>query len=302
MTNLITEADLGAWLIKCDPDSKFDLPRQIEELGTDVVTSWTVANNYRSRMMKPGDRVIFWVSGNGRRMTRGIWGTGWVTGYVRDVVARPLRPGEDSYWHSEAERLAVTNDVSLDIRLFEDGEEVPSTDVADAGITNLEVQLQPQMSNPSWVTRRQLTDMEGLLGTWPPYVPEDERITISARGAGCGDPENNAAVEQAAMQAVVDYYRDWAPEDVSRDNVGWDITFTHRATRQIARVEVKGVSGDRRVVLLTANEMRAAKGTPDWVLAVVTRALTEPNVIEYTAEEAVSAAEPYVYRVQMPPE
>lgn len=65
-------------------------------------------------------------------------------------------------------------------------------------------------------------------------------------------------------------------------------------------MEVKGVSSDRPVVLLTANEIRAAREEDDWYLAVVTRALSNPEVIEYTAEQALKAAVPYVYKAQMP--
>jgi hypothetical protein len=90
------QTNLGAWLIKCNPEAKFDLPRLIEETGLEVVTNWSVAKNYRSRMMRPGDRAILWVSGNGRRMTRGISGVGWVAGYVQDAVHEALPPGEDS--------------------------------------------------------------------------------------------------------------------------------------------------------------------------------------------------------------
>jgi Domain of unknown function (DUF3883) len=301
VANLITEDNLGAWLIKCDPDSKFDLPRMIEEQGTDTVTNWSVADNYRSRMMRPRHRAILWVSGNGSRMTRGVWGVGWVTGYVHDAVPDVLEPGEDSYWHSEEDRLAVTNDIALDIPLFESGTELAAADLVAADITDLEVQTQAQMSNPSWVTKEQLAEIEALLEEWPEYVDPDEEITVSGRGAGFGDPVQNLAVEKAAMKAVIDYYDGWAHYDVSADKVGWDITFTRKKTGEVVRVEVKGVSGDRATVLLTANEIRAAEKEDDWYLAVVTRALSAPNVVEYTANEALDAAQPYVYQAKMPP-
>lgn len=300
MPNLITQDNLGAWLIKCDPDSKFDLPRLIEEQGTEVVTNWSVANNYRSRMMKPGDRAILWVSGTGRRMTRGIWGVGWVTGYVQDTIPYKLETGEDSYWHSEAERLAVTNDIALDIPLFEEGTELAASDLVSAGITDLEVQTQAQMSNPSWVTKGQLAEIEALLEPWPEFIDADKEITVSERGAGFGDPIHNLAVENAAIAAVIAYYDGWEAEDVSADKHGWDITFTEKAIKRTARVEVKGVSGDRSVVLLTANEIRAAAEEDDWYLAVVTRALSDPKVVEYTAEQVLGVARPYVYKAEMP--
>ena len=299
MPKLITEDNLGGWLIKCDPDSKFDLPRMIRELGTDAVTNWSVANDYRSQMMRPGHRVIFWVSGNGRRMTRGIWGVGWVTGYVHDTVHEDLEPDADSYWHSEEERLAVTNDIDLNVPLFERGAEFSAEELVAVGIIDLEVQTQAQMSNPSCVTKEQLADIEVLLEDWPEYIEADEEITVSGRGAGFGGAAQNLVVERAAMEAVINYYDGWDYEDVSADKVGWDVTFANKRTQEISRVEVKGVSGDHPTVLLTANEVRAAEEESDWHLAIVTRALSAPNVVEYSAQEAIDAAEPYVYRAKM---
>lgn len=69
--------------------------------GGEWIGDWSVVRNYRSEMMKPGDRVVFWVSGNGRRVARGIWGIGYVTGLVQDA------------------RLAVTNSIDVDIPLFD---------------------------------------------------------------------------------------------------------------------------------------------------------------------------------------
>jgi hypothetical protein len=294
---LITDENLGAWLIKCDPTSKYDLPRAIEELELKVVDNWSVVDNYRSRMMKPTDRVILWVSGNGQKMTRGIWGVGWVTDYVQDVLQVELEPDEDTFWHSEADRLAVTNDVALDIPLFE--EALSDADLRAAGIDDLEVQKQAQGSNPSWVSKDQLREIEKLIDEWPEWIEPSEEITVAQGGAGFGDPLTNSMVEAAAMSAVTEFYGDdWEADDVSLDNVGWDITFTHKRTREIARVEVKGLSGDRQVVLLTANEIRAAREESDWYLAVVTRALSQPTVVEYPAEEAVASAEPYVYKAR----
>jgi hypothetical protein len=296
---LITDENLGAWLIKCDPTSKYDLPRAIEELELEVVENWSVTDNYRSRMMKPTDRAILWVSGDGRKMTRGIWGLGWVTDYVQDVVHVELEPDEDTFWHNEADRLAVTNDIALDIPLFD--EALSDADLRAAGIDDLEVQKQAQGSNPSWVSKDQLHEIEQLVDEWPEWIEPFEEITVAPGGAGFGDPLANSVVESAAMDAVTEFYGDdWKAKDVSLDKVGWDITFTHKRTREIARVEVKGLSGDRPIVLLTANEIRAAREDSDWYLAVVTRALTKPKVAEYSAAEALASAEPYVYKARLP--
>ena len=89
----ITEDNLGAWLIKCDPESKFDLPRAIEQ-GWTYIDNWSVSRGYRSSMMRPEHKVILWVSGNGRRMARGIWGLGWVEGFVHDTIPEELEEDE----------------------------------------------------------------------------------------------------------------------------------------------------------------------------------------------------------------
>lgn len=257
MARMITEDNLGAWLIKCDPKAKYDLPKAIEA-GLEVVDNWSVTDNYRSRMMTPGHKVILWVSGDGRFMERGIWGIGWVSGYAQDIVPEDLEPGEDSFWNDEEARLAVTNDIDVYIPLFD--EAVTAADIEAAGVTDLEVQTMAANSNPSWVSKQQLITLEHLVGEWPDEPDPQDEITVSEHGAGFGDPLLNQIVEMAAMEAVTEYYEagDWEVEDVSLDKVGWDLSCTHTTGVRIARVEVKGLSGDRPVVLLTANEVRAA--------------------------------------------
>ena len=210
----ITEDNLGAWLIKCDPESKFDLPRAIEQ-GWTYIDNWSVSRGYRSSMMRPEHKVILWVSGNGRRMARGIWGLGWVEGFVHDTIPEELEEDEDSFWHSEEDRLAVTNDIAVFIPLFL--QPVTAEQIVAAGITDLEVQVQAAMSNPSWVSKEQMQQLEPVLGEWPEYEEPDVEITLTTHGAGFGTPEQNRAVEVGAMDAVVDFYgEDWRHKDVKR--------------------------------------------------------------------------------------
>lgn len=149
MAHLITDDNLGAWLIKCNPEANPDVVAQLDQSGTFVVTTWCVAHTCRSRMMKPGDRAVLWVSGNGRRMTRGVWGMGRVTGTVEDGRADTGTAGP--------------NVIPLDIPVFKRGAELSSDELVRAGITDLEVQVSPAMSNPSWVTKDQLARMDALL-------------------------------------------------------------------------------------------------------------------------------------------
>ena len=144
MAHTITEDNLGAWLIKARPDAGADLPALIERGGASV-TSRCVGSGYRARLMATDDKVALWVSGDGRRLARGIWGIG-----------RVLRPAEDTV-------------VRVEIPLFD--EAVAAGELVAAGIDDLEVQRMPAGANPSWVSKDQLARLEALLPPWPAEVP-----------------------------------------------------------------------------------------------------------------------------------
>ncbi len=163
-TRSVTEGNLGAWLVKADPKGRWDLPAAIEA-GLTVVTSWCVVDNYRSAMMKPGDRILLWVSGDGDRLERGIWGLGKVTGRVEDVDREQPEPHDERLWRSEGERRAATTSVPVHIPLLR--EPVSAAELKAAGITDLEVQRVAQGSNPSWVSKAQLARLEPFLPDWP---------------------------------------------------------------------------------------------------------------------------------------
>jgi Protein NO VEIN, C-terminal/EVE domain len=292
MTRAITSENFGAWLIKCDPKI-WDFVAFVEA-GNDYVDRWSVIDNYRSHMMQVHDRILFWKSGDQEGHPRGIWGIGHVTGEAHDVVETD--PG---YWLDDDARRKVTYSVPVYIPLFD--EAVTEADLRAAGIDDLEVQKMPGGSNPSWLTAEQLDRIDALLGDWPDLPELTEELTVSDRGAGFGSIDQNRAVEDAAMAAVVATYESegWDVEDVSADKLGWDLACTH-PDGSTAKVEVKGVSGNRPIVLLTANEIRAGREEPDWVLAVVTRALAESReILVFDSDDALAAAAPYVYRADM---
>lgn len=126
-----------------------------------------------------------------------------------------------------------------------------------------------------------------------------ELITVTATGAGYGDPVTNAQVEKAAMDLVASTYREqgWRVQDVSARKVGWDITVRRGAEEM--HLEVKGVSGSKPTVLLTRNEHATAAADPSWRLTVVTQALTSPIFAEFTPEQVLAASTPHVFQVKL---
>jgi hypothetical protein len=159
MAPTVSRTDLGAWLLKCNP-ALWDL-RGFIRSGEGGLTSWAVRRSYRSALMTPGDRVLFWVSGVGRDgLVRGIWGAGFVVAEPEDWV-----DDEHGHWLDDGGRRAVRCRVLVDIPFL--SEPIPAADLQARGLTGLEVQRQPFMSNPSWVSRSQLAILEELLPPWP---------------------------------------------------------------------------------------------------------------------------------------
>lgn len=297
----VTAEKLGAWVFKCNP-AVWDLAAFMAD-GGDWIEDWSVADNYRSAMMESGQRALLWVTGNHPELPRGFWAAGWVTGPVdRNLVGGDQEEGQDApaedhgYWIDEDYRLKTRLFARLDLPLWD--VPVDAADVA-AAVPDLEILTQPQMSNPSWVSAEQLEALLPLLPPWPEAAEPVEVIVIDEHGAEAGDPETNAVVELIAMRSVTKDYeaRGWRVEDVSRHKVGWDIECTRGQEKHL--VEVKGRSTRRPVVLLTRNEVRAAREDSGWMLAVVTDALNEPLLTFYDSARTLEAAEPYVYRVDL---
>jgi hypothetical protein len=136
----VTRDRLGAWLLRCNPALT-----DLENRFSSGIHTWCVADNYRSRLMVPGDLVLLWLSGRHPHYVRGIWGSGVVTAAVESAGEAGLRIGLKLVLRDEP----MTTDAEL----------------RAAGIDDLEVQRMPQGSNPSWVSREQCARLEPLLPT-----------------------------------------------------------------------------------------------------------------------------------------
>ncbi|MGE2714465.1 putative immunity protein [Mycolicibacterium litorale] len=127
---------LGAWVIKCNPGRT---PVDPMLAGGETKPQWCIADNYRSRLIEPGQRVLFWVSAHPRR---GFWGAGRITG--RPTV-------EDCRLH-----------VPVRIPLF--AEPLTAAELSTIpGLRAMEVFRSPQQSNPSWVSVAELALLAPLL-------------------------------------------------------------------------------------------------------------------------------------------
>jgi hypothetical protein len=135
----VTLETLGAWVIKCNPHRTDVEPMRA---AGKAKPSWCIADNYRSRLIRPGQRVLFWVSAHPRR---GFWGAGRITG---DVTT------EDGQLH-----------VPVRIPLF--AEPLTAEELRASGLHSLEVLRSPQQSNPSWVSAAELALVERLLAARP---------------------------------------------------------------------------------------------------------------------------------------
>lgn len=294
---LISRYDLGAWLLKVDPKT-WDLPAWMAD-GNDAIQAWSVADDERGQLMEYGDKVVFWVSGDSNVMARGIWGLGYVTGELHDAL--PLGPEDDlGYWLDLGAATAESNEVPVNIPLL--AVPVSDQDLRADGIDDLEIQESPEIPNPSWVSSSQLARIEELLLGWPDMPERVEELTVTGRGAGAGDAFTNEVVQDAARDAVDVVYsgEGWSIEDVSAEGLGWDLNATHPEGDEL-KIKVKGVTGDKPKVLFTAAELSAARANEDWILVVVTRAISKPETWEFTAAEALNAAKSYVFRADFTP-
>jgi hypothetical protein len=159
MARTVDRGRLGAWLLKCNP-AAWDL-RGFLATGEQRLTSWSVQPSYRSALMAPGDRALFWVSGDGRQgFARGLWGLGHVL-----AEAESWSEGTRGFWRAADGHHGTRARVGVDILLLDQA--VSDSELRGVGIDDLEVQRQPFAANPSWVSTEQLAALDDLLPSWP---------------------------------------------------------------------------------------------------------------------------------------
>jgi tetratricopeptide (TPR) repeat protein len=116
-----------------------------------------------------------------------------------------------------------------------------------------------------------------------------------------GSSINNRRVEVAAIDFVTKYYEQdgCSVKSVERDKVGYDLVCKKGNGRQ--DVEVKGLSGKQPQFIITANEVKQAKQNPNFILCVVTSALSNPTLKLWTGEQLLQkfVLEPTAYKARL---
>lgn len=133
----------------------------------------------------------------------------------------------------------------------------------------------------------------------PQQVGDDLTLKRIKTGAGFGNPETNRKVERAAVSIVTQWYQSegWSVESVEAEKCGYDLLCRNGSKEN--HVEVKGVQGELISFIITAAEVQQAQKDSDFVLGVVTSALTyDPELNLFDAESFVSDFEllPLSYR------
>lgn len=142
----LTRADIGAWVLKCNP-TVWDIEAYVAS-GAGPILDWSVGNTYRNQLMENGDPVILWVSGP----SGGVQGVGDVTGPVAPQVLT-----EQGVWREPViGREFLFASVSIDVW----SQPIARADVrADPALADAEVFRSPQGTNPSYLTPAQWTTL-----------------------------------------------------------------------------------------------------------------------------------------------
>lgn len=114
---------------------------------------------------------------------------------------------------------------------------------------------------------------------------EDSTLQSNLTGAGFGNPETNQKVERAAVSLVTEWYesKSWTVKSVELEKCGYDLLCQKDSEEN--HVEVKGIQGKIVSFIITRREVMRAQSDPDFVLCVVTSALSSsPKLNIYDRE------------------
>jgi hypothetical protein len=254
--------------------------------------------------LRVGDTVWIATAPSGRLTLVGKLVVGEITD--REGAAARLGVEPDDLWDADHHILAADGTADL---LREIDVSHVAAELRFESTTSDRLRLEKGRVNPSQLQslRRLTAEFADLLQSiWNDAVAaEDAEGEETLRGAGFGSSESNRAIELAAIAAVTRLYRerDWQVESVERERVGYDLLCTAGVHEE--HVEVKGIQGDRLSFPITAGELRRGDSDPDFVLCVVTAALSDQPRIEWWRGEEIRRSfslVPLVYMARLRPE
>lgn len=133
-------------------------------------------------------------------------------------------------------------------------------------------------------------------------LTENDIPTKIGTGAGFGEANENLQVEKAAIAFVTQQYnkRGWSVQSVEGEKRGFDLIC--RKGKKEEHVEVKGISGNTCIFIVTVGEVKQAESNPNFVLWAVTEALSKtPKSSRFTGKEFLQkfSLEPLQYRAAL---
>ena len=228
------------------------------------------------RPLAAGDRVAIWKY-KGAESQRGVIALGEV---VSDPVVMELRDEDDPYWLGRGRPLPATAP-RVRVRYVRPPRlplwygEHPTSIVNDLSVSRSHGGTAFRVSEDQWER------LLGELGGWPARVPPAVAGAVAeivglvrTGGQGFGlDSSQRRAVELRAMAVVqADYVaRGWVVNEVSATSP-YDLLC--RLDDGIRHVEVKGTTGSPDIVLLTKNEVTAARADPSVAVLAVVHGIT----------------------------
>lgn len=290
---------MATWLLTWNADrwSWEDLQSIVKKVreGRAQSDRWSCS---RTRGIRKGDHFFMLKQGRG---TRGIFASGRV---IRGSFA-------DEHWDEESSSpTTMYVGIQFDALLDPTSEPILPRAALEDGVlgrvhwnTQRSGILIPADSATAleriWRQFRRSPSSQGASEDGPVQSADNER---GASGGGFGSSENNERVERAAIDLVTNRYvrRGWAVESVEEKRIGFDLRC--RKGRSQEDVEVKGVSGCDRVFIITNAEVVQAKKNRNFVLYLVTEALTKrPGVSKYSGAEFLDSfvLDPVQFRARL---
>ncbi len=150
----VTANTLGAWLIKGSRDV-YPVDKLIRTKFS-TVTGWSLRETYRTDLIKPGQPVLFWISGASKTHPAGLYAQGTTTGRAMAELA-------DNEWVDPAERGQPK--LFMPVELHPLAAPVLRSDLLKhPSLHQIEVLKMAAGSNPSFVTP---ADLAALRSAWP---------------------------------------------------------------------------------------------------------------------------------------